>query len=195
MIRDSGVWLVVGLGNPGRQYARTRHNLGARVVEAFRNDRGQPAFRTAAALAARVSRGEHLLAIPTTFMNESGRAVRALVKKFRIPLDRLLLVHDDKDLAFGQSKLQRGRSSAGHRGVQSIIDTLGTNAFWRLRVGIGKPPPRTTTEAFVLQPFSPVEEAQLPDSIAAAVRRLLRAPYRDAPVTARGGRGDALSSL
>lgn len=154
-------WLIVGLGNPGEQYATARHNLGARIVEALRAERRWPAFRTQRALRVRVSRGDQILAIPTTFMNESGTAVAALVRHVRVPLERLLVVHDDKDLAFGELKLQRGRSSAGHRGIQSVIDELGTSDFWRLRIGIGAPPHDTETEVYVLEPFTPEEQAPL----------------------------------
>ncbi len=154
-------WLIVGLGNPGVTYARTRHTLGARVVEALRASLGQPAFRMARSHHARVSRGAAVLAIPTTFMNDSGRAVRALARNERVPLERLLIVHDDKDLAFGRIKLQKGRSAAGHRGVQSVSDTLGSQAYWRLRIGIGAPARGTPTDAYVLQPFSAEEEHAL----------------------------------
>lgn len=159
------MWLIVGLGNPGKRYERTRHNLGARVVEALRVALGQPAFRSVEKRKARVSRGLHVLAIPTTYMNDAGRAVAALVPRSPLRLDRLLVVHDDKDLAFGQMKLQKGRSSAGHRGVQSIIDLLGTTAFWRLRLGIGPPALGVETDAFVLQPFTAAEEQILQEDI------------------------------
>lgn len=166
-------WLVVGLGNPGKKYARTRHTLGARVVQALKASLRQPAFRASRALRARVSHGERLLAVPTTFMNESGQAVRLLLKKYRIPLDRLLIVHDDKDLAFGTMKFQKGRSSAGHRGVQSVIDTLGSKNFWRFRLGIEAPPNGVALDAYVLHAFTEHEEAALiRDVIQAAVEAL-----------------------
>lgn len=159
------MWLIVGLGNPGRKYARTRHSLGARVVETLRQELGQPALRTQKSFEARVSFGSVILALPTTFMNASGMAVASLVQKYRIPLDRLLIVHDDKDLAFGTVRLQRNRSAAGHRGVQSVIDALGSKAFWRLRVGIGAPPDGVETDTFVLQPFAKDEEQTLADTV------------------------------
>lgn len=159
------MWLIVGLGNPSKRYESTRHNLGARVVEALRETLGQPTFRTVEKRKARVSRGGIVLAIPTTYMNDSGRAVAALVPRSRWRPDRLLVVHDDKDLAFGQMKLQKGRSSAGHRGVQSIIDRLGSAAFWRLRLGIGTPALGVETDAFVLQPFTAEEEQTLREEI------------------------------
>lgn len=167
-------WLVVGLGNPGQKYARTRHTLGARVVETLAKQLGRT-FRHARALHARVSRGRQCVAIPTTFMNESGHAVTALVAKEKVPLDHLLIVHDDKDLAFGTIKLQKGRGSGGHRGVQSVIEAVGSQAFWRLRVGIGAPQPGTPTDAYVLQTFTKNEEQELArDVIPRAVERLQR---------------------
>lgn len=167
-------WLVVGLGNPGPQYARTRHNLGFRVTERLQSRLAQPAFRASPALHARVSRGENLLAIPTTFMNDSGRAVRAIIQKYRIPLDHLCVVHDDKDLKFGTIKLQKNRGSAGHHGVQSVIDTLGSREFWRLRVGVGSPPPGTPTDAYVLNAFAENEEATITAEIIPRAVQTLR---------------------
>lgn len=167
-------WLIVGLGNPGPRYTHTRHNLGARIVEALCAERRWPAFRTQRALRVRVSRGDQILAIPTTFMNESGAAVAALVRHVRVPLDRLLVVHDDKDLAFGSIKLQRGRSSAGHRGIQSVIDALGTSDFWRLRIGIGAPPHDTETDVHVLEPFTPEEHALLTADVFPRALRTLK---------------------
>lgn len=174
-------WLIVGLGNPGARYAHTRHNLGARIVEALRAALKQPLFRLWPALHARVSRGARLLAVPTTFMNDSGRAVALLVRQSRIPLDRVLIVHDDKDLAFGQWKLQKGRSAAGHRGVQSIIDALGTAACWRLRVGIGAPPSGVPTDAYVLHTFSTTEEQALTEHTLPATRELIAKHTAPAP--------------
>lgn len=167
-------WLVVGLGNPGPQYAHTRHNLGVRVTERFRISLGEPAFRVSPALHARVSRSAHLLAIPTTFMNDSGRAVRALVQKHRIPLDHLCVVHDDKDLTFGAIQLQKNRGSAGHHGVQSVIDALGSREFWRLRVGVGSPPPGTPTDAYVLNAFAENEEGTITREIIPRAVQTLR---------------------
>ncbi|MDP3685392.1 MAG: aminoacyl-tRNA hydrolase, partial [bacterium] len=169
-----GRWLVVGLGNPGPKYEHTRHNLGTRVVEALRVSLEQPPFRAARALSARVSEGSVILAIPTTFMNDSGEAVAALVQKFRVPLDHLIVVHDDKDLAFGKLKLQRGRGAAGHRGVDSIIAVVGSNNFWRLRVGIGAPPAGVETDTYVLEPFTQAEEKKLhQDILPHALERLV----------------------
>lgn len=167
------MWLVVGLGNPGRPYVRTRHNLGAMVVTHLARALDRPGFTNAKALRARVSANGQVLALPTTYMNESGKPVHALVKKYRVPPDRLLVVHDDKDLAFRRIQLQRNRSAAGHRGVQSVIDALGTKDFWRLRVGIGAPPVGTETDDFVLQTFPRAEEHALRRTVVPSAVSLL----------------------
>jgi len=153
--------LIVGLGNPGTEYALTRHNLGARVLLELRACLRSEPFRASRALCSKTSQGSHLLAIPTKYMNDSGQAVSALLKNQRFPLHRLLVVHDDKDLVFGTIRLQKGRSSAGHRGVESIIDSLGSNQFWRLRIGVGAPPKETPTDAYVLETFTRDEEREL----------------------------------
>lgn len=164
----------MGLGNPGPAYTRTRHNFGARVVDALRQDLNLPAFRRETGMHARVAaHPSRILAIPTTFMNTSGRAIEALLKRTRLPRSQLLVVHDDKDLSRGTLKLQFGRSSAGHRGVQSIIDAGGTNAFWRLRIGLGAPPSDTPTDEYVLATFSREEERMLKTSIVPRAVELL----------------------
>lgn len=168
------LWLIVGLGNPGPKYELTRHNLGARIVEALQVSLEQPPFRAARALSARVSEGTAILAIPTTFMNDSGTAVRTLAKKFSIPLDRLLVVHDDKDLEFGAHRIQRNRGPAGHRGVESTIQSLGTQDFWRLRIGVGAPPPGRETDQFVLERFTTDEEARLSHDVMPIVIQSVR---------------------
>lgn len=169
-------WLIVGLQNPGRTYAHTRHNLGGRVVETFRKALGLPPFRAHGDLPARVIKSNFItLAIPATLMNESGQTVAALVKRFSTPPDRLLLVHDDKDLAFGQIRLQSGRGPAGHRGVQSVMDAIGNREFWRLRIGIGNPPPGVDTDTYVLTPFSPDEEEALGANVIPSACTALRA--------------------
>lgn len=158
-------WLIIGLGNPGRKYDRTRHNLGARIVESLRRDLKLPALKTHVALRARItSNGSLILAVPTTFMNTSGRTIGALLQDAHLTPDRLVVIHDDKDLTFGTVKLQKNRSAAGHRGVGSVIDTLGTKDFWRLRVGIGVPPLGTPMEEYVLQRFTATEEQALKTS-------------------------------
>ncbi len=171
--------LVVGLGNPGREYARTRHNLGFRVVEALAVRWGVPLNRKG--FDALWGQGEAggttvILAQPTTYMNLSGRAVLKLLKHWRLVLESLVVIHDDLDVPFGRLKMVERGSAAGHRGVLSIQDTLGTEEFLRVKLGIGRPEPGVEAERFVLGRFHPdeVEEINgLVERAAAAVTVLI----------------------
>ena len=135
--------LIVGLGNPGKFYRDSRHNIGFLVVKAlakaykisFKQDSG------ALSLVGKGKIGEQniLLAMPITYMNLSGSAVGALLKKYKIDKDNLLIICDDLDLDFGRLKIKSSGSSGGHRGLQSIIESLGGKNFSRLRIGIGRP--------------------------------------------------------
>lgn len=168
--------LVVGLGNPGRRYARTRHNIGWRVVDALAGPK--TAWQESKKMNAeyyRLTIGTHEVELlkPLTFMNASGTAVVAVAKKHRLPRANILVVHDDKDLPFGTVRVAQNSRSAGQRGVQSIIDALGSQEFTRVRVGIGNPAlAKTPTDEFVLQPFTAAEEKQLPTVIQTAVETI-----------------------
>jgi PTH1 family peptidyl-tRNA hydrolase len=118
--------LVVGLGNPGSEFVRSRHNVGWMVVDEIKRLGGLKNV---------------IIGKNDTFMNDSGISVKKLVEKHKIPLENLLIINDDLDLDFGKYKLQKGRGAAGHHGVESIISELGTQDFWRLRIGIGRPLP------------------------------------------------------
>jgi PTH1 family peptidyl-tRNA hydrolase len=160
--------LIVGLGNPGRGYARNRHNIGFMCLGDFarkqgiRFDRKRGKARTGIGEVA----GEGvILARPQTFMNLSGESVSRLVSGFDIALDDLLVVHDDLDLSLGKIRLRRGGSSGGHKGVDSIISSLGSQDFPRLRVGIGRPASSENHSengegiiSYVLSDFTPVEK-------------------------------------
>lgn len=158
-----GLHLVVGLGNPGESYRRTRHNVGAMVAQRFAERHGL-AFK-GSKHHADVARGtvagvQVLLALPLTYMNESGYAVRRLVTYYRIPPERLTAVCDDLDLPFGRLRIRPDGSSGGQRGLKSIADEIGSEAFTRLRLGIGRP--SIPARAYVLQRFTPEEEECLP---------------------------------
>lgn len=134
----------MGLGNPGPKYTRTRHNVGADVVALVAQRHGEalrPGKELAHVAEVRVG-GKHLvLAFPQTFMNESGRAVARLVRRYRVDdMDRLVIVHDELDLPTGVVKVKQGGGLAGHNGLKSVRDWLRTDEFLRVRVGIGKPP-------------------------------------------------------
>lgn len=132
--------LVIGLGNSGKKYQNTRHNLGHLCVDALHQQLNLPPFRLHSKLASLLSKGEAiLLAKNTGFMNESGYSVAKLTRFFRVKPANLFIIHDDLDLAPGDWKLQFGRGPAGHHGIESIIGMLQTQAFWRLRIGIGHP--------------------------------------------------------
>jgi peptidyl-tRNA hydrolase, PTH1 family len=160
-------WLIVGLGNPGHEYERSRHNLGFLVAdELARRRRGRISDRAARSLTGRVRLGDRelVLAKPQTMMNLSGQAVKALRAKFTVPLDRVLIVHDDLDLPFGRLRIRRGGSSAGNHGMDSVIASLGTKDVIRFRVGIGRPPGDGVD--YVLSPFTESERVQLPEIVA-----------------------------
>lgn len=162
-------WLIIGLGNPGRDYERSRHNLGFHVLdELARRHHGRITDRAARSLTGRirVHDQELVLAKPQTWMNLSGQAVKALLTKYRVPLERTLVVHDDLDLPFGRLRIRTGGSSAGNHGLDSVIESLGTRAFPRVRVGIGRPVGDGVD--YVLSPFTDDERARLPQIIGRA---------------------------
>jgi len=172
-------WLIAGLGNPGPEYERTRHNLGFRVADEL-----------AARLDARFKRSKHqalvaeardgdtrlVLAKPTTFMNDSGRSVALLARYYDVPPERIVVVHDELDLPFGVVRVKLGGGTAGHNGVHDVASAIGPD-FVRVRIGIGRPPGRKDPVAFVLEPFGKREEAEVPaivDLGADAVLTVLR---------------------
>ena len=163
--------LIVGLGNPGRDFARHRHNVGFRCVNAFAR-RHHLAF-SRSQCRARVARGvvageEVVLARPQTFMNLSGLAVAGLVKALRITPKDLLVLYDDLDLLLGSVRLRPGGSAGGHHGMESIIAALGSRDFPRLRVGIGRPSGGDVV-SYVLDDFSPEEDREVEKAVATAV--------------------------
>jgi PTH1 family peptidyl-tRNA hydrolase len=170
------VFLLVGLGNPGRQYSSTRHNIGFLVVDRMAA-RLETLFSRVQLRSlvtdARYQGRRILLAKPQTYMNESGVAVGALIKFYKIPLTNLLVAHDDVDLPFGSLRLRPGGGSAGQKGVASIQDRLGTQDFPRLRVGVGRPPGSKLAAAYVLQNFSREEAEFLPPLLDRAVDAVL----------------------
>jgi PTH1 family peptidyl-tRNA hydrolase len=167
-----GTWLVVGLGNPGPRYAGNRHNVGAMVVDEL-------VARTSATLTSHKARASvasvrvgvlpggapgprAVVAVPSSYMNESGGPVKALMKFFSVDPDRLLVVHDELDIPAGDVRLKKGGGEGGHNGLRSISSALGTRDYLRVRVGIGRPPGRMDAADFVLRDFSTVERKELP---------------------------------
>ncbi|MDI3341019.1 MAG: aminoacyl-tRNA hydrolase [Sphaerobacter sp.] len=173
-------WLIVGLGNPGPRYAATRHNIGFMVVDelARRFPPGETRRRFDSELIETTGpRGRVVLLKPQTYMNLSGNAVAPTARWYRVPLDRILIIYDDLDLPFGRIRLRPGGSSAGHNGLASVLQMLGTERVPRLRVGIGRPA-NGNTVGYVLSRFRPEEERRLPDIIALAADAAL-AWYQD----------------
>ena len=160
-----GPALVVGLGYPGPDYAETRHNIGFRVVELLAARAGGGRFakhRTGAdVLEGRLAGRRVVLAKPRTYMNVSGGSVAGLVRYYSIPVDDLVVVHDELDLGFGIVRLKRGGGEGGHNGLRSISTSLGTRDYLRVRFGIGRPPGRQDPADFVLKRFSGAEKKEL----------------------------------
>ena len=166
MSTDTAPWLVVGLGNPGPDYAGTRHNVGFLVVdELAARSRGRFAkHKRAHAQVAeeRVQGHRAVLAKPSSYMNESGGPVKGLLDFYKVPMDRLVVVHDELDIPFAALRLKLGGGDNGHNGLRSIRRSTGSGEFYRVRVGIGRPPGRQDPADFVLKPWASVERAELP---------------------------------
>jgi PTH1 family peptidyl-tRNA hydrolase len=161
----SANFLIVGLGNPGRQYRDTRHNVGFMLVDRVAQHLGTAFSRVqlqALVTDARYAGCRVLLAKPQTYMNLSGQSVGSLVKFYKISLERLIVAHDDVDLPFGTLRLRPSGGSAGQKGVASIIERLGTPDFPRLRIGVGRPPGNQLAAAYVLDTFEGPEAEFLP---------------------------------
>lgn len=172
--------LVVGLGNPGREYEDTRHNLGFKTVEALVADQGaqwQLKKRWKADVAEFSLGDEKILVIkPQTFMNRSGEAVQAARGFFKkVSVDNIIVVYDDADLGFGDIRIKQGGSSAGHRGIDSITNQLGNGNYHRVRVGIGRPEHKDLPlDKWVLQKFSEREAKELPELTQKAATTILK---------------------
>lgn len=160
-----GPALVVGLGNPGPEYAETRHNVGFRVVELLAARAGGGRFSkhrsNADVLEGRLAGRKVVLAKPRTYMNVSGGPVAGLLRYFSVPATELVVVHDDLDLGFGVIRLKQGGGEGGHNGLRSISQSCGTRDYLRVRFGIGRPPGRQDPADFVLKRFSSVENKEL----------------------------------
>jgi len=173
--------LVVGLGNPGPEYAETRHNVGVRVVELLAARAGGGRFSkhksNADVLEGRLAGRRAVLAVPRTYMNVSGGPVAGLLRYYGVEPTDLVVVHDDLDLGFGVVRLKQGGGAGGHNGLRSISASIGTKDYLRVRFGIGRPPGRQDPADFVLKRFSGAERKELEfavDLAADAAEALLR---------------------
>ena len=157
--------LVVGLGNPGPQYAKTRHNVGFMVADLLAERLGAP-FKVhkrsgAEIVTGRLGNRSVVVAKPRTFMNESGRHIGPLAKFYSVSPADMIVIHDELDIDFGKIRLKLGGGEGGHNGLRSVANALGTKDFQRVRIGIGRPPGRKDPAAFVLEPFTAAERSEL----------------------------------
>lgn len=158
--------LVVGLGNPGPQYAKTRHNIGFMVADVLAARIGAP-FKLHKKSGAEVVTGRLggrpvVLAKPRCFMNESGKQVGPLAKFYSVSAGDVIVIHDELDIDFGKIRLKLGGGEGGHNGLRSVANALGTKDFQRVRIGIGRPPGRKDPAAFVLENFTATERDEMP---------------------------------
>ncbi|MEV4636182.1 aminoacyl-tRNA hydrolase [Actinoplanes sp. NPDC049548] len=164
---EDAPWLVVGLGNPGREYAGNRHNVGFMVADLLASRVGGKFGRHKRAVA-EVAEGrlgfggpKLVLAKPLTYMNLSGAPVVALAQFFKVPVEHVIAVHDELDVPYGQVRVKRGGGEGGHNGLRSMSKSLGSKEYARVRFGIGRPPGRQDPADFVLSDFSSVERKEL----------------------------------
>lgn len=161
-------WLVIGLGNPGPSYAGHRHNVGHQVIDELASRMRAPlkAHRSSRAEAAegRLSIGgpRIVLGRSRSYMNESGGPLKALATFYKVPPERIVVVHDEFDVGFGRLRVKLGGGDNGHNGLRSIRGSLGTGDFYRVRVGVGRPPGRRDPADFVLSNYTPAERKELP---------------------------------
>ena len=162
--------IIIGLGNPGEQYKNTRHNVGFMAVDEFAKKNDFPEFKLQKKSKAEISEKENLILVkPHTFMNESGKAVREIIKNKSV--DNIIVIHDDIDLPIGKIKIVQERGSAGHKGVESIIQNIGNEGLVRIRIGIGSDN-KVEAMKIVLKNFSPEEQKIINESIQKTIEAL-----------------------
>ena len=181
-----GRWLVVGLGNPGPSYAGNRHNVGFMVLDLLAErtgDRFSAHKGRADVVEGRLAGQAAVLCKPKTYMNVSGGPVASLRDWFKVPVERIVVVHDELDIGFGVLRLKRGGGDNGHNGLRSVTSAIGSKDYLRVRVGIGRPPGRQDPADFVLKDFAAAERKELGfhvDRAADAVEALLTGPLEAA---------------
>lgn len=185
-------YLIVGLGNPGRRYANTRHNVGFWVIDELarrHNIRVQKQERKALTGEGQIAGRRAILAMPQTYMNLSGESIRALVDFYKIPLEQVVVIHDDLDTSLGTLRLRGTGGHGGQNGIRNTIQHLGTQEFARVRIGIGRPPGRMPARDYVLQPFSgddAITAQQVVERAADAVELWLKSGLETAMSTYNG---------
>jgi len=170
--------LIIGLGNPGIKYEKTRHNLGWLVIDQLAQEIGINNWKNETKFNSLITQGgfndqKIILAKPETFMNDSGLAVQSIASYYKIPSREIIIIHDEIDLPLGKIKVQESCGAAGHKGVQSIINHLGTNNFNRIRIGIKPKKSDIETEKFVMQKFTNKEKKVLKEIIKRAAQVII----------------------
>ena len=161
-------WIVIGLGNPGSEYERTRHNVGAMVVAALADRHNlKLSSHKSRANVAEYKLGEHSIVAATLrcYMNESGGPTKSLADFYKVQSDHLIVIHDELDIPFAATRLKLGGGDNGHNGLKSITAVMGAN-YYRLRMGIGRPMGQQDPADFVLKPFNTTERTELPGFLA-----------------------------
>jgi PTH1 family peptidyl-tRNA hydrolase len=173
-IRPGSIRLIVGLGNPGKEYERTRHNAGFWLVERYAQQSGVALRKDGKyqALVGRMPNNGAWLVLPQGFMNASGHAVQMLAGFFKIPAAEILVVHDELDFSPGTAKMKLGGGIAGHNGLRDISHRLGTHDYWRLRLGIGHPGDKDRVADYVLQKPSAEDRADIDEAIGRGIEIL-----------------------
>jgi PTH1 family peptidyl-tRNA hydrolase len=168
-----GRWLVAGLGNPPAEYAGTRHNVGAELVELLAQDAGAALSRNrrtgCRTAEVRLAGSNVVLAVPETYMNLSGAPIQRAAGWYRIPTDRIVVCHDDLDLPLGELRFKRGGGHAGHNGLKDVDRALGTREYLRVRIGVGRPPGSSAAADHVLRPFGAAERDDVATVLSTAV--------------------------
>jgi PTH1 family peptidyl-tRNA hydrolase len=175
-LKRQGPFIIVGLGNPGRKFEHNRHNVGFKLLNRL-SDKLAESFgkvEAKALICKTTYQGERVILVkPQTFMNNSGASVRSLVRFYQVPLENLLVAYDDVDLPLGLLRLRPSGGSAGQKGMESIIERLGTDEFPRLRIGTGRPPGRMEAADYVLQDFPTQDTELLNETLDRAVQAVL----------------------
>jgi len=176
VIKRQGPFIIIGLGNPGRRYEHNRHNVGFMLLNrlSIKLGEGFSQVQSKALVAKPTYRGERvILAKPQTYMNDSGKSVSSLVRFYKVPLSNLLISYDDVDLPLGTIRLRPSGGSAGHKGMQSIIECLGSDELPRLRIGTSRPPGKKEAADYVLNNFPPEGVELLDETLNRAVNAVL----------------------
>lgn len=160
------MWLIAGLGNPGNKYLMTRHNVGFMAIDYYLHNIGNPPEKKehkSLTYSFKIEGEKVIMAKPQTYMNDSGQAIQALCHYYKIPPEKVIILHDEIEQPFKQLKIQHKRGHGGQNGIRDIHEKLGTNSYYRIRIGIGRPDGKKSVSAHVLSPFSNEEQQDLPD--------------------------------